>query len=213
MPKTIKGMKKKNQGIFLGAILILSSIAFAFLSASRYSPQKQTQTPQLEYLGQWKGLELYGKKTGINTTIYYLQIAPNYQIVLRADPRKSEKIESPPSMELYSKLYSSSTVYVVFDPNESKDVGLAYTELARFLSNRPFKIQFATSQPYIDEYNRTFYVKNPYNTTQGETVIYLKLSNQTDIEMINNTIVIDGTDRWSLVNAAGKLELMLIRLI
>ncbi len=208
-------MKKKHQGLFLGGILILSSIAFAFLSATQFSPENQQEQtgPQLEYLGQWKGMALYGQRTGANTTIYYLQLYPNYRIMLRADPRASDSIEGPPSSEVYSRIYDSSTVYVVFDPNASREVGLAYTELARFLTNKPFELKFATTEPYTDEFNRSFPVKNPHNTTESETVIYLRLANQTDIEMEGNTIVVDGRDRWDLVNAAGRLELILIRLI
>ena len=72
---------------------------------------------------------------------------------------------------------------------------------------------FGTSEPYVDEHNNTFDHKSPFNTTEDEAVIYMTISNSTQIELVNRTIIISGTDMWDLAKAAAKLELILLRLV
>ena len=158
-------------------------------------------------------MSVYAQKTQANTSIYYLEIQPGYSIIMRADPREAEKVESPASMILYSIIYTSSRVYEVFDPEDSEKVGIAYAEMAKFLANRPFELVFATTDRYTDDANRTYPSMDPFNTTEDEAVVYLKLSNETKLEYINRTVIVHGTDMWNLTTAGAKLELILLRLI
>jgi len=210
MPKL--RMSKRNKSMMLIVIMLFLTVASAVLSRNDNQPPAP-EKPKIEYLGNWKGMSVYGQKTAANTSIYYLELQPGYSIVMRADPREAEKVESPPSMLIYSLLYMSPRVYAVFNPDESGNVSLAYAELAKFLANRPFEVVFATTKPYTDEINRTYPHMDPFNTTQEEAVVFLKLSNETKIELINRTVVVEGNNLWNLTRASAKLELMIMRLI
>lgn len=206
-------LTKKNKSLILGSVLIFSSIAFAVLSGSQ-APQPPEQNQNLpNNIGSWKGMQIYEKPTSSNQSIYYLEIQPGYNVLMRADPREAEKVSSPPSIFLYSTLYTSQTVYALFDPENASEVNIAYAELAKFLANRPFRFVFGTTSPYQDKFNRTFLSRDPFNTTMNETIIYLKVSNSTSIDLVNRTIIVNGKDRWGLTTATAKLELILLRLI
>lgn len=210
MPKS--KINRKNKSLLLAALMLFLTVASAILSRDDGTTVPNDR-PQLDYVGTWQGMSVYAQKTQANTSIYYLEIQPGYNIIMRADPREAEKVESPASMILYSIIYTSSRVYQVFDPEDSKDVGLAYTEMAKFLANRPFELVFATTEHYVDEINRTYPAVDPFNTTEEEAVVYMKISNETKLEYVNRTVIVHGTDIWNLTTAGAKLELILMRLI
>ena len=210
-------LRKKDKSIFLGSILLFSTVGFAILSGTQnqvYEDDYQpTPSNQPTYAGDWQGVPIYEQKLASNQSIYYIQIAPGYNLLLRADPREAELVGSPSSSDIYAVIYGSKKVYTIFDPEYSGNVSLAFTELSRFLNNRPFEVIYGTTTPYIDESNTTYPSKDPYNTTSTEAVIYLQFSNQTGIDMINRTIIVKGEDMWSMVKAAAKLQLILLRLV
>jgi hypothetical protein len=205
-------MSRRNKSLFLVAIMLFMTVASSLFSRDEDNTP-QDNTPQFDYIDTWQGMNVYEQKTRANTSIYYLELQPGYRIVMRADPREAEKVESPSGMIIYSVLYTSSSVYAVFDPADSKEINLAYTELAKFLTNRPFELVFATTEPYTDDINRTYPYVDPFNTTEDEAVIYLKISNETKLELVNRTVIVHGTDMWNLTTAGAKLELILMRLI
>ncbi|MBR9680475.1 MAG: hypothetical protein GOU98_01465 [Candidatus Altiarchaeota archaeon] len=210
-------LRKKDMSLLMGGILLLSTVGFAILSGTQnqtYDTDYPTNpSNQPGYAGEWQGVPIYEQKLASNQSIFYIQLTPGYNLLLRADPREAQLVGSPSSSDIYSIVYSSKKVYAIFDPEHSGNVSLAFTELSRFLNNRPFEVIYGTTTEYIDESNTTYPNKDPYNTTSDETVIYLKFSNKTNIEMTNRTIIVNGEDTWSMVKAAAKLQLILLRLV
>jgi len=209
-------LKRRDIGLILGGIMLLSTVAFAFLSASQnnYDTRNDNnQQPQLPQIGTWYGVPIFEQKLASNHSIYYVQIIPNYNIVLRADPRDAENVSSPNSNRVYSVIYTSKDVYALFNPEESGNVSLAFTELSKILNRMPLKVTYGTTKPYISNTTKTYVSKDPYNTAANETVIYLRLANKTDISMVNNTIIVEGRDMWDLTTAATKLQLILLKLL
>lgn len=210
-------MKRRDIGLILGAIMLFSTVAFAFLSASQNKYNTNTDNnnhqPQLPQIGTWYGVPIYEQKLASNHSIYYVQIIPNYNIVLRADPRDAENISSPDSDRIYSTIYASKDVYALFDQEESGNVSLAFTELSKILNRMPLKVTYGTTTPYQSNTTKTYISKDPYNTTADETVIYLRLANQTGISMVNRTIIVEGRDMWNLTTATTKLQLILLKLL
>ena len=202
---------KKNHQVLLLAGLMLFSVLISVINSG--GDQTVVPTDEPEYIGSWKGFKIFAENTSANTSIYYLELQPGYSILMRADPREAEAVESPSSASLYANIYSSSRVFLLFDPADEGEVGIAYAEMAKFLAGRPFEYIFATTEPYTDEANRTYPFKNPFNTTDEESVIFMKIENDTKIEMVNRTITISGTDIWDLATAAAKVQLIMLRIM
>lgn len=200
--------KRKNVAAFMAFLMLFLTLATVISNAGTDQPQH----PQKEYIGDWQGMRILAKQTNANTSIYYLELQPGYQVVMRADPREAATVESPPSMLLYSLLYTSDRITQVFEPGDADQVGLAFAEMAKFLTNRPFELVFATTERYTNELNRTYPSKDPFNTTEKEAVVYFRIANRTRIRQVNRTIILEGEDRWGLVQAGAKLELILLRL-
>lgn len=203
-------LKKKHQVLFLAGLML-----FSVLVSVSNTGDDPTTAPidEPEYIGSWKGFKIFAENTSINTSIYYLELQPGYSILMRADPRDAEAVESPSSTSIYTNIYSSSIVFLLFDPIDEGEVGIAYAEMAKFLAGRPFEYVFATTEPYTDSANRTYPFKRPFNTTDDEAIIFMKIANETKIELENRTITITGTDMWDLATAAAKVQLIMLRIM
>ena len=202
---------KKNHKVLFLAGLMLFSVLISVINSGEDPITAPIDEP--DYIGSWKGFKIFEENTSINTSIYYLELQPGYSILMRADPREAEAVESPSSPSIYANIYSSSTVFLLFDPIDEGEVGIAYAEMAKFLAGRPFEYVFATTEPYTDEANRTYPFKAPFNTTDDETVIFMRIANDTKIEMENRTITITGEDMWDLATAAAKVQLIMLRIM
>ena len=202
-------IRKNYKIIFLAALMVFS----VFLSVSNMPADTPLPDNQPDYIGSWKGMKIYAQNTSANSSIYYVEIQPGYSIIMRADPREAEQVPGPDSLLIYANLYSSSRVFMVFDPKDEKEIGIAYAEMAKFLAGRPFDYVFATTEPYTDDANRTYPFRAPYNTSSEEAVIFMKISNETRVELVNRTVVVTGEDMWSLATAAAKVQLTMLRLM
>ncbi len=208
-------LKQNHMLIAMVALMVVSLIPNLNFNQKEDTPIQNNEN-EITYEGDWMGLKIYKKltqDTELNTSIYYLNLGNGYQMVLRADPREAALVESPLGSEIYSLLYSSTRVYLLFDPEDSNNVSIAYAELARYISGRPFEIVFATTSEFKDEFNRTMPYVDPFNVTSNEASIYLKIVNETKITRENRTLIISGEEMWSLTTAAAKIQMILMRLI
>jgi len=203
-------MKKRELSIFLGLLMLLSTLAFSFLSQP---PQRKVRKNPLIFVTVWKGSNVYAQELGNGTYIYYLQISRGLSIPLRANPAEAEKVKSnfEPS-ELFEKTLTAKRLYYLFDPYQKDIVSLAYADLSRFLVGKPFEIIYGVSKPYTED-NTTFIFKDPFNLTEGEFSIVMEKGNDTELLLINNTLIVRAPDRLEMLKAATKVELILARLL
>ncbi len=204
-------MRKRDISIFLGLLMIFSTLAFSLFSKQTSTPSS-TQ-PQMFFVTVWKGANVYAREVGNGSYIYYLQLSRDMTIPLRANPAEAEKVPSnfDPD-DLYARVLTAQRIYYLFDPEDKQAVSLAYAELGRFIAGRSPSIFYGVSSPYSEE-NHTMPYHDPFNVSSGELAIYLRVANETRVELVNNTLVVEGSDRQGLLDAATKVGLVLARIL
>jgi hypothetical protein len=203
----------KNSHVLIALVLIMLISTFSTLV---FNGQKNEEIPAEEeaaLVGKWNGMNLYEKKTSINTSIFYLDVTPGYQMALRGDPRETDRIKVEDPFKIYSLMYNSERVFLVFDQNDTQNVSIAYTELARFLGGRTFDVVFGITSEYTNEVNATLPVINPFNVTENESAVYVKLGSETSVKLENRTVIVSGTNTTEVNTAGVKLELIMMRII
>jgi len=204
-------MKKRELSIFLGLLMLVSTLAFSFFS-SQQNGKKSRSNPFI-FVTVWRGANVYAQELTNETYIYYLQISPRVSIPLRANPAEAEDVKSnfKPD-ELFERTLTARRLYYLFDPEAKDIVSLAYADMGRFLVGKPFEVVYGVSRPYVEE-NRTLPSYDPFNITSGEFAIYMRAGNETKLTLVNNTLIIEAPDRWEMLKAATKVELILTRLL
>ncbi len=189
MAKKFKLPKIKQKHVFV-LMIALMLVPMIFGASSMF---KDDEKPILNndnpvQIGTWNGNGVYAKSTAANTSIYYLDIGGGYWLPMRADPRDAALVESDDTNEIYSTIYSSEQVFL------------------------PFELVMGTTTEYTDDFNKTHFYWDPFNTTENQSVVYLKISNETKLSLINRTIIVEGTNS-TILNSEGKLQMLLMRLI
>ena len=200
-------MKKKQMSIFLGALMLFSTIAFGLFSDKSDEPTPNDNLPV--FLQSWNGMDIFVNPDGI---VYWLNFG-QFSLPFRSNPAEAALVDSEPaSDDIFLKFMNASKVYLVFDPDERITIAVPYAETARLLSGRSFEIIPAISQEYPAE-NESFVIRDPWEQKPGELVIYFDIANTTRLNMQDNTLVVQGPNQQEITLASVKFALIMWRLI
>ncbi|MBR9679715.1 MAG: hypothetical protein GOU99_01540 [Candidatus Altiarchaeota archaeon] len=200
-------MNKKTMSLFLGALMLFSTIAFGFFSDKSDEPAQTDNLPV--FLQAWNGMEIFVNPDGI---VYWLNFG-QFSLPFRSNPAQAALVDSEPDNDdIFLKFINASKIYLVFDPDERITIAVPYAETARLLSGRSLEIIPAISQEYPAE-NESFVIRDPWEQKPGELVIYFDIANTTRLSMIDNTLVVQGPNQQDITLASVKFALIMWRLI
>ncbi len=140
--------------------------------------------------------------------IYFPNDPKPYLIYLRYGPREVSDIKL--DGQIKKKIADDKLVYITIDPEENltgKTV-VGALEITKFLANRMFYNIPVKSALTKKHGNKD--VKTCADATDKESIIWLKLGNETKVYSSNNCIIVQGINEEEIIRASDRLCLHLL---
>jgi len=202
---------KRSIGIFLGALMLFSTLAFV-MTGGAIENENPNAEPAKIFLGNWNGMDIFVVDTPIGP-IYSLDVGGGY-LQFRVNPQEAVEfiaIEDP--ISIYNKLMTASKVYLLFEESENDEIKEAVLEMTRFLRGRPFVVETGITTPYQGNESSEIPYYNPWNISEGEAAVYVKFNSENEVVLQNNTVLVTGNDAHNVTLAVTKVGLIMYRLI
>ena len=203
---------KRSITLFLGALMLFSTLAYVMTSTLLDDGSTDTGQDQPVYVGNWNGMNIYVTDTPIGP-IYSLDVGGGY-LQFRANPQTAyTQVGTSGNLDIYSRLMTSSTVYLLYDEAEHEQIKEAVLETTRFFRGRPFILEVGLTSPYQGNETGEVLYKDPWNVTEGETVVYVHFGDSRALTLANGTLEVTGSDAGNVTLSVTKLGLILYRLV
>ena len=192
--------------------MLFSTLAFVLTSNMLGGGGAAGGQQEPVFVGNWKGMDIFVVDTPIGP-IYSLDLGGG-MLQFRVDPQEAaDEISIEDPARIYSRLMTSSKVYLLYEEKENERINQAVLEMTRFLRGRPFTLETGLTAPYQGNESSGVPYHDPWNVTGGEAAIYVKFGDSNEVQMLNNTVLVTGNDLHNVTLAVTKLGLVMYRLI
>jgi len=190
-------------GIFIAIFLIFAIVIYVTRNTGTYEYDNGYDTFIIQ--------EIKDEEIEYSKIMIYLNGESNFKYLnLIYGPRQLEDI---PVDFKRDDLLTKELIYITFDPgtNLSSKGSVAAIELAKVISNK-FLYDIPTEGATTSESNGYPIITcSDVNETTG--VIYMKMSNQTEIYSKEGCIIMTGANEDDLIRSADKLGLILMEIM